>query len=347
MASPPSINDPAFLQLDPDLRQAILRLTSNSAAIQYLSEFLVSGWLTCPRAIATASGNPRFYADALTSAMKGKGLLAVQVEMLCQMLNSLFATCTHPSSSASSSSSSSSTGSSPSPFSSPSPSSSTPKRASTSDSTGVAKKAKDEKPRTLDPNKLLLLNPEHARFWDYALVFAELLEPVHPEQSTCAGCHKTLSSTLPYNFWKHCTTLCSSRGDAFLEAAPLAAPSVAPSPSTLARFAALSPASRDKLPQLWGMYLNPQQAPAAARDAPAAALAGSPLPPPVPPPALTTSPIEETLPEMFIRGAGSFGSSASSTSMSAFFSSVVNTDSGVVVDPLSVFQHRPDQHSLR
>lgn len=346
MASPPLISDPFFSQLDPELREAIMRLTTNVEAIRCLSEFLSNGWLTCRRAIATASPNARFYCEQLAVSMATKGLTPVQVVMLRRLLDSLFAACMHPSPAPSPSSCSPSPSSSSSAGASPSPSTPAPKRTGTSDSAGAAKKAKEGKPRTFNYSKLTFINPDSQLFWQYAITFAELLEPVHADDSLCPGCNQSKSSSLPYNFWSHCAKKCKSRAGAFLDDALPggAVPSAAPPPAIAARFCRLSQAAKGKLPSTWRVLFDPQDIPAGARDAPAAPLAGSPVPPPPPPPPPAPSaPIvpppntmdDEPLPNLLERTAGSFGSSVSS--VSAFISSFLQSGE-TAIDPTSVFQ---------
>lgn len=314
MASPLT-NDAFFSQLDAGLRQTVLGLTTVPAAIRFLSEFLVENWLSCPLSIASSSSRARFFGDELTAWLTKKGLPQGQVTMAGCLLAKLFDICSHasapPTPSLISPSSSSSAGAS-SPASSPAAA----KRASASDVASAAKKAKEEKPRTFDVSKLMHINPNATQFWDYALAFAKLLDPVHPQRLTCPGCHKERASNLPYNFWKHCFAKCQARSaDVFFETASAGAavaPMIAPPPQIAIEFGNLSSDALSKLPLSWRAFFDLQHSPSAARDVPAASLVASPSPPRTnqpPPPAVLPS--EEPLPQPLFRttdSSGSFGS---------------------------------------
>lgn len=346
MNVPLSINDPAFSRLTPELQRILCNICQDARVIAHIAPFLDTNYLTSPIGIAQALAGPTgnvFY-EGYVEHLKAEKQTPLQIASLLSYLRSLCVACEQ-----SLKKSSPSLSPTVSPSDSSTPSSPASKRASSSDSTTTPKRAKDEGPRTFNPTKFAFLNTTDARFWSYAIVFAELLVPVHPTDSRCPGCNKDLSSNLPYNFWTHCYTKCPSGAGAFLATKPnpIPPPQSLPPPEIAARFGTLSHEAKAKLPQAWYPFLD-QSIAAIVRDPPAAALATSPVPlvppgvAPVPPSAsLSLISSDEPLPALMDRSDGSFGSSASGASISSF----LRLDGNATVDPMAVFLQAPNQHS--
>lgn len=328
----------------------IQRIGGTTQAARLLAQFLAERLLTTTLLVANVAMNPTeagfLHQDLLASLANPHYRCA-----LLTLLARLFAECTAMHASSPSAASFSSSPNTPASGTSPAPSSpaSTLRRESSAESPDT------KKARKLPEDKFNFLNPAHESFWSYLIVCSELREAEHAHTIHCPGCGSALRSGNANNIWAHMTEKCKQKQSGVLLSVPaanFAAPSTAPAPEIVTRFAALSLPVKARLPEPWRAPLD-QLVTHVAHPAGQLAQSVAVTPPPpalgmVPPAAAGTSvgSFEESLPASLERTEGSFGSNLSAGSLSQYLDPSVRIG-GSTVDPQAIFRLEHDAHSPR